>query len=278
MKSRFQLVDDTYYLWNYWEPFGPESVDLAKKDTRSWMNVHGDRPYQAGEIHQIAEAYETGVVFSKLDMERIINTNLKIMWNGDKAKPKFANSNWQLPPPPATAEARKAEYDSKSGRLWDGLLPFSQAVRDLYAPTLRDEVAKAYYEKVIARRPAGFDRQYCTEKDAKVFDFPFHSIKSLTVAAVMPSVAKKGTPSIVLCKARIPQDKFEVALYSGDGKEKLQTLYQGKIDGGADGHAGIFILQWDPASSQDQPLKKGDYRMRWTGIDGYREFPVTVAE
>ena len=54
-------------------------------------------------------------------------------------------------------------------------------------------------------------------------------------------------------------------------------IHQGKIDGGTDGHAGIFILQWDPASSKDKPLK-GDYRIRWTGVDGYREFPVTVTE
>ncbi|MGA2498553.1 MAG: hypothetical protein ABSH20_12470 [Tepidisphaeraceae bacterium] len=98
-KSRFLLVDD-YYVWNYWEPFGPESVDLEKKDTRLWMNVHGGRPYQTGEIGQMVEAYNTGVVFDKTDIERFINTNLKGMWNGDKANPKFANSNWRLPMPP----------------------------------------------------------------------------------------------------------------------------------------------------------------------------------
>ena len=93
----------------------------------------------------------------------------------------------------------------------------------------------------------------------------------------MPSIVKKGASTIILCKARIPQDPFEVALYSADGKDKVLVIHQGKIDGGLDGHAGIFILQWDPASSKDKPLK-GDYRIRWTGVDGYREFPVTVTE
>ena len=68
-----------------------------------------------------------------------------------------------------------------------------------------------------------------------------------------------------------------MALYSADGKDKVLAIHQGKIDGGLDGHAGIFILQWDPASSKDKPLK-GAYRIRWTGVDGYREFPVTVTE
>ena len=68
-----------------------------------------------------------------------------------------------------------------------------------------------------------------------------------------------------------------MALYSADGKDKVLVIHQGKIAGGLDGHAGIFVLQWDPASSKDTPLK-GDYRIRWTSVDGYREFPITVTE
>jgi hypothetical protein len=273
MKSRFQLVDDSnfsYYVWNYWEPFGPESVDLAKKDTRHWMNVHGDRPYQAGEVPQIVEAYNTGVVFDKTDIERILNTNLKVMWNGDAAKPKFANSNWLLPLPPGPdGKAPAPDGNSKAGQLWTGLAQFSQTVRDLAGGRSRG---------ASAEKPPSFDRLWCAEKDAKVFDVPFHTCKSLTAVAVLPSNGiKKGTATILMCKARIPQDTFEVALYSADGKDKLQTIHQGKIDGGTDGHAGIFLLQWDPASSKDKPLK-GAYRIRWTGVDGYREFPITVAE
>jgi hypothetical protein len=269
-KSRFLLVDDSYYVWNYWEPFGPESVDLAKKDTRLWMNVHGGRPYAAGEIGQMVEAYNTGVVFDKTDIERFLNTNLKVMWNGDKDKPHFANSNWRLPMPPGPdGKPLAPEANSAAGQLWTGLLQFSQDVRDL---------AGARGRGSLPNRPVSFDRLYCAEKDAKVFDFPYyHNCKSLTVAAVMPSILKKGASTIILCKARIPQDPFEIALYSADGKDKVLVIHQGKIDGGLDGHAGIFIVQWDPASSKDKPLR-GAYRIRWTGVDGYREFPITVTE
>ena len=272
-KSRFQLVDEgafSYYVWNYWEPFGPESVDLAKKDTRLWMNVHGGRPYAAGEIGQMVEAYNTGVVFDKTDIERFLNTNLKVMWNGDKAKPHFANSNWKLPMPLGPdGQPLPPEMNSPAGVLWTGLSQFSQTIRDL-AENGRDRRA--------GERPVSFDRLYCAEKDAKVFDWPYyHRCKSLTVAAVLPSVVKKGDSTIILCKARIPQDPFEIALYSADGKDKILVIHEGKIHGGLDGHAGIFILQWDPASSKEKPLM-GDYRVRWTGVDGYREFPVTVTE
>jgi hypothetical protein len=272
-KSRFQLVDEdgfSYYVWNYWEAFGPESVDLAKKDTRHWMNVHPGRPYAAGEIGQMVEAYNTGVVFDKTDIERFINTNLKVMWNGDKAKPHFSNSNWKLPMPLGPdGKSLPPEVNSSAAQLWTGLSQFSQEVRDLAGGRGRGAASE---------HPHSFDRLYCAEKDAKVFDWPcYHSCKSLTVAAVLPSVVKKGTSTIILCKARIPQDPFEVALYSADGKDKLLVIHQGKIDGGLDGHAGIFILQWDPASSKEKPLT-GAYRIRWTGVDGYREFPVTVTE
>jgi hypothetical protein len=264
-KSRFQLVDEdgfSYYVWNYWEPFGPESVDLTKKDTRLWMNVHGGRPYNAGEVGQMVEAYNTGVVFDKTDIERFLNTNLKIMWNGDKTHPHFSIANWKLPMPPGSAP----ETNSPGAVLWTALSQFSQTIRDLAGEGRR-----------AGERPVSFDRLYCAEKDAKVFDWPYyHSCKSLTVAAVLPSIVKKGNSTIILCKARIPQDPFEIALYSADGKEKLLVIHQGKIDGGLDGHAGIFILQWNPASSKE-PLK-GDYRIRWTGVDGYREFPITVTE
>ena len=267
-KSRFQLVDEdgfSYYVWDYWEAFGPESVDLAKKDTRHWMNVHGGRPYNAGEIGQMVEAYNTGVVFDKTDIERFLNTNLKIMWNGDKAKPHFNIANWKLPMGVGPdGKPLPPETNSPGAQLWTGLSQFSQEIRDL-------EGGRGAVE-----RPVSFDRLYCAEKDAKVFDWPYyHSCKSLTVAAVLPSIVKKGSSTIILCKARIPQDPFEIALYSGDGKEKILVIHEGKIDGGLDGHAGIFILQWDPASSRDKPLE-GAYRIRWTGVDGYREFPVEV--
>ena len=43
--------------------------------------------------------------------------------------------------------------------------------------------------------------------------------------------------------------------------------------------AGQLCIQWngtDPATKVSLP--KGEYRMRWTVPDGYREFPVIIAE
>ena len=291
MRSRFQFVGD-HYVWNYWEPFGPWDVDLATGKTRHWMNVHGYRNYQAGEIGQIVEAYHTGVVFTKTDIERIINTNLKVMWNGDKTAPKFVNSNADLPVPAMTeaekkarAEAEAANPYAKEGRagcLWTGLLDFDPTIRELYAlqvkgdqTDVRSALARDYFEKVTLKRPAGFERRH-VEGEVMPPERPVSECRSLTVAAVMPSVVKAGTKSIVLCKARVPVE-LEVAVYSADGKEKKLVLHKGPVPGGTDGMAGIFILQWDGSDPAGKvTLDKGDYRLRWTVPDGHREFAVTL--
>jgi hypothetical protein len=279
MKSRLQLAGD-YYCWNYWEPFGPWDVNLEKKDTNLWIGTHPYSRYQAGEIHQIVEAYNTGIVFDQKDIERIINTNLKVMWNQDKADPKFVISTAQLPAPalsPAQQKAREATAAAEAktsppGCLWTALDQFSQPVRDLEAKGLKAAgLDRAYLENVTLKAPPGFARLY-SKFPATPLDQPFSVVKSVTVAVVMPCIIVRGKPSIVLGKVRIPED-LEVAVYSADGRKKLLVLYQGQFAGGPSGHDGIQVLQWDGGD-----LAKGDYRIRWTVADGYREFPVTIAE
>ncbi|MBN2326002.1 MAG: hypothetical protein JXR73_02535, partial [Candidatus Omnitrophica bacterium] len=96
MKSRMCLFHD-HYVWNYWEPFGAWDIeDASKNRLRHWVNVHPYRNYQSGEIYEIAEAYHSGLTFTQKDIEKIINTNLKVMWNGDSEKPSWRNSNYAV--------------------------------------------------------------------------------------------------------------------------------------------------------------------------------------
>ncbi len=299
MRSRFQYVADRdYYVWNYWEPFGPWDVDLAGKTTRHWMNVHGYRNYQAGEIGQIVEAYHTGIVFTPLDMRRIINTNLKVMWNGSKEEPKWVNSNALLPSPQLTPEEERRQAieananpyarEGRAGTLWTALDGLSAEIRELEALRMkgitRDAMAfigRAYFQNVTCKTPPSFARRYVKEAGpdgelASVPQLPVSSCKSLTVATVLPHVLAADKPSIVLCKSRIDND-LEVAVYSADGKDKKCVLHLGKIVGGTDGLAGIFLLTWDGADPASKAkLPKGNYRVRWTVADGYREYGVSV--
>jgi hypothetical protein len=289
MKSRFLLADG-HYVWNYWEPFGQNDVNFQTGNARHWMNVHGYRNYQAGEIHQIVEAYHTGVVFDRQDIERIIATNLEVMWNKDKENPKWVNSNATLPRPVLTPEEKKAEEErirsnpyareGRAGTLWTGLLDFSPTVRELYALRLGGArgasalVEKAYYDNVMAAQPPGFRRRHA-DLPVTVFDYPFGQCRSLTVASVLPSVIKAGTPAVIFCKARIPVD-LQIDLYSADGRREVASIHRGKVQGGTDGLVGVFFIRWDPGSMANVRLQ-GDYRIRWTVADGYREFPITIA-
>lgn len=291
MKSRMQLVDG-YYVWNYWEPFGPWDVDLEKKITRHWMGTHPFRNYQAGEIGQIVEAYNTGVVFDQRDLEMILNTNLKAMWNQDKAAPRFANSNARLPANPQSPEEQKAAAEEakknvyseggkkSAGCLWSALCQFDQTIRDLYATQLqanKNAVAKAFFEKVTRQQPPSFARLHA-DLPVTVFDRPWSPCQSLTVAAVMPQSIGRDKPVVVICKAH-HDIEVEVAVYSADGTQRQAVLHTGKIAGGTDGLVGVLVLTWDGTDpTSKMRLATGVYRVRWSVADGYREFPVTITE
>lgn len=282
-RSRMQYFDD-HYVWNYWEPLGPWDVDLAKRDTVHWVQVHPFRNYQAGEVAEIAGAFDRGVVFSAEDIRRIVNTNVKVMWNGDLQAPAFANSN-------AAHKAYMQEPKSGKGRagtLWTALLPYSETVRKIQLARRADRdslkpherITRDYRDKVILSRPASLERRDAPEGEAEVFDFPTTECPDLHMAAVLPSTFKQGDPVIVISKAWMP-DELKIELVSADGKRVIRPLHQGRVPGGSDGHAGIFIYEWDttprPGPDAVQELK-GGYRVRWTFRGGTREFPITITE
>ncbi|MFC1526832.1 hypothetical protein ACFL6X_08500 [Candidatus Latescibacterota bacterium] len=125
-RSRLSLHDD-YYTWNYWEPFYPGDVRSVDPPALSlWVNTHPYRDYQAGEVHDMVEAYHSGIVFTEEDMRRLVRTNLQ-MWNGDLEAPEWVNSNLAVdqeavpgyePPQPDGQH-----YTRTAGRLWGGAGP-----------------------------------------------------------------------------------------------------------------------------------------------------------
>ncbi|NLF32720.1 MAG: hypothetical protein GX591_17745 [Planctomycetes bacterium] len=273
-KSRLQYFDD-HYLWNYWEPVTVTDVDLGRRNTRHWMNVHPYRNYQAGEIDDIVEAYHTGVVFSEEDIRRIINTNLKVMWNGDLENPQWSNSNVTLP---GYKPAEPSEhYPTWAGTLWGALADFDPTVRQLAAPRGGDSrnagrrLAADYFNNVISARPPSFERRRLVEP-AEVFDVPLGDCNAVTVAAVLPSRIQRGTPSVLLSKMSIG-GTMRIDLLDAKGRKTVTTLHEGQVGGGMDGHGGVFIHTFDGGD-----VKAGDYLVRWTFNDGYRLFPVRIEE
>jgi hypothetical protein len=60
--------------------------------------------------------------------------------------------------------------------------------------------------------------------------------------------------------------------------EKIKNLFKVPIEGTKEiGWRGL-ILTWDGTDPDTKSICKGDYRIRWTLGEGYREFPVTITE
>lgn len=275
-KSHFQFFDD-HYSWNYWEPLIPTDVDLEKKETRHGVWVHPWRSgYTAREVDQIVEAYHYGVVFDKTDIQRLINTNLHVMWNKDRVNPKFISSNGQGAEMDTTGLAafqRRYGHSNEfknAGELWTALLDFDQTIRDLYELRFKDKNSPAYfrYKNTTLKNPPGFERHHA-KGNIKVPAVNFTESKDLYLAAVLPHQIKKDQQSILVCKSW-NSGELKIDLYSDKGK-KLTNLYTGNI-----GKEKTFVHTWDGKDPVTGKVYQGDYKVRWTINDGHREFPVVL--
>jgi len=275
-KNHFQYFDN-HYCSNYFEPLAPGDIDLQKKATRHGVWVHPWRSgYQALEINKIAEAYHYGMVFDEQDIKRLLNTNLKVMWNGDKTYPKYISSNGLGADGDTTGLAGfvktygHSNVTKNSGELWTALLDFDQTIRDLYELRFKGDTTSAdyqLYKKTVLANPPSFKRKYL-KGEPKVKDVQFTECKDLNCAVVLPSVMPKDGKSIIFCQSWIPGE-LKIDLYSAKG-ELVTNLYKGKIKDGQ------FMIEWDGKDPAKKAELKGDYKVRWTINGGFREFPVVI--
>jgi len=276
-KSHFQYFDN-HYCWNYYEPLYSGDIDLEKQETRHWVGVHVWRSgYQAGEVGKIVEAYHYGIVFDEQDIKRIINTNLNVMWNKDKVNPKFINSNGlggdgdTLGLASFQAAWGHSNVIKNGGELWTGLLDFDQTIRDLYELRFKgDKQSPGYinYKNTVLSNPPSFKRKYA-KGNVTVPVVNFTECKDLYLATVLPHKVPKDGKSIIVCKSW-NAGELQIDVYSTAG-EKLTNLYKGNID-----KETLFVITWDGKDAAKKAIYNGDYKIRWTIGNGYREFPITV--
>ena len=74
-KSRLTLKSDgTYEIWNYWQPAGPWDYKADGKTPKHWVGVHPNGGYYQVDTAAMVDAYEHGLVFTKADIDRLIET------------------------------------------------------------------------------------------------------------------------------------------------------------------------------------------------------------
>lgn len=274
-KSHFQLHGNHYH-WNYYEPLTPGDIDLEKKETNHWVSVHPFRSgYQAGEVDKIAEAYHYGIVFTEEDIKRIINTNLDVMWNQDKLNPDFINSNHLGPKDDTTGLAafrrhyKTGNFAKNAGQLWTGLLDFDQRIRDLYEVRFKgDKSSERYlrYKHTVLANPPGFKRRFA-KGQVKVPDIKLTDSKDLYMATVLPYQVGKNEHAIIVCKSSA-SGELVVDLYSKQGK-KLENLFKQDIQKNR-----TVVHTWDGKIGADKKRYTGEYVIRWSFGNGYREYPL----
>jgi len=77
MKSRMKLEDnDTYRIWNYWEPAGPWDY-VSPGVPKHWIGVHPNGGYYDSDVRAIVTAYEARVAFDRGDMDHLVATALE---------------------------------------------------------------------------------------------------------------------------------------------------------------------------------------------------------
>ncbi len=271
IKGRMQHHDGTA-IWNYWEPTVPGDITGDFPDpSRHWINVHPFRNYQAGEVHEIVEAYHAGIVFDEDDIQRIINTNLEVMWNGSFSNPDFTNSNADIVP-------GGLGDNVTAGTLWTALADFDATIRQLmsFGTNARAQIDQAYFQNVTLANDPSFDRHHVDDGEPVwLFDMPFEgSTRFMNMALTMPSMIEPGEESMTIGVRSHGSGNLQIAVFDEHGDELVHEIFSGWLTGGWQSER---YWDFDGFDSQGNPLAPGEYRIRWTlSGDGYREAPITI--
>jgi len=222
------------------------------------------------------EAYHYGVVFDKTDIQRLINTNLNVMWNKDRENPVFISSSGKGAERDTTGLASfQRRYGHSShfkdeGELWTALLDFDQTIRDLHELRFKDKNSPGYerYKNSTAKSPPSFERKHA-KGNIKVPIVNLTESKDLFMATVLPHNVKKDQEAIMVCKSWNPGE-LKIDLYSSKGK-KLANLYTGNAE-----KEKTVVQTWNGKDPVTGKAYKGEYKVRWSINEGYREFPVVL--
>ncbi len=126
--KRCLALAEGHYTWNYWDPAGPWDVhpeDPAK--WKHWIGAEHRGGYYALSLSQAVLLYEHGLVFDRSDIDRFVQTQTTVCWNGDTEHPKWARVDGR-----AMDQVYLCAY----------LAPFDNAIREmaLGAPARRERL------------------------------------------------------------------------------------------------------------------------------------------
>lgn len=258
-KALFRHLEDDRLAWAYWNPHGP--FDMEGRAPRHWVGVHPHRSgYQAGEVADFVELYDSGIVFEQADFERMIRSN-HYMAEGDGKHP------W-----------RSSDGSSEAGELWSSLARWDEQIRKKYEAALQKtdmatQIHLAYFRNVTSKH-LNWDRLLVKDPaSVKVISPPLQPGKCIALAVPIPDLietANNGRAKLVTraCEA----GKLTIELLDAAGKETLGTL--ATIDVPKDGQ--FDAPRWDGTHPKTGKKEEGEFRVRWTLNGESRTEPIWV--
>ncbi|MCZ7646260.1 MAG: hypothetical protein M5U26_13420 [Planctomycetota bacterium] len=251
--------DEDRIVWNFWMPHGP--YDIEGTAPKSWVAVHPERAgYQAGEVSDWVEVYDSGLVFEQADLERIIRTN-HWMYN--------EGQGW-----------RNADGTTKAGTLWTALERFDEKIRKLHEDGLRGKkdaasVVHLAYLKNVTEKQLGWKRLYVEDESrVEVVKVPLMPGRNITLAQAIPNLLEtaNGDRTKFVTQTRA-KGTLKIELLDESGKEVLGTLHEIEVgDAGSAYHA----PRWDGTNPKTGQKDAGAYQVRWTLAGESRAMPVWV--
>ncbi|MDR2037963.1 MAG: hypothetical protein LBQ60_08570 [Bacteroidales bacterium] len=251
------------YTWNYWEPVSPKDINIhSTRNERilsHWVGTHPYRNYQDGEVAKIVYAYDMGVTFTEKDIRRLINTNLGLMWNGNRQHPEWANSDSGLPG--YTKAAPSEAYPTTAGIYWSALSRFDTTIcylvnkaRSKNVQICSVDFVRAYAPDVVVEEP--------------VWMKGIKESAGQTEAIVIPSVVPPGENTVILSKALAPMSPVEISVRLLEGEDTIPIVTQQMGNG-----IQLFYV-WDgKINGRRTP---GQYVIIWKYMGGERAYPVTL--
>ena len=252
LKNMFRhFPGDDRVSWNFWMPHG--TYDVSGSRVASWIGVHPSRAgYQATEVSHMVEAYDTGIVFDRADIQRLVNANHFMM-------PANNSGKW-----------RSSDGSSGAGTLWSSLARFDPLIRKMYIEKLgenpksqNEQIALEYFNRITAKQD---DSQKLLRKDARVsvHVFPPRPGAKLSATVVVPNRIELANDDTAQLVSNLRGGgTLTIDLVDRKSGENLGRIHEEIIPGSGT----LTIPSWDgtiPGTGQKKP---GTYSVRWT-IDG----------
>ena len=182
--KRTLRLDGELYRWHYWDPAGEwdRKADHPQQ-WKHWIGAEHRAGYHNLTVEMADALYDHGVVFDRTDMQRFVNTQMQVCWNGSLDEPVFKRTDGTPDEQTFVASAlagfepkiaqffygerRTVERLKNKEHPWRGGVEASNYLRGKYVVTLSSKPMRTNYRTQFEKNPANAKSLRDIESTAK---------------------------------------------------------------------------------------------------------------